>query len=338
MPSFVPLLREYRGDLLDLTHMGYVCVVDADSNVLCYAGGADETVFYRSASKPLQALPAITRELDLRFGLTPEESVLLSGSHTGEPFHVAAMESIMRKAGLCEEQLIVKPAVPAAVYANEERIRAGLPARKYYHNCSGKHAALLMLQRDLGGEPADYWKIGSPAHEEVERAISVLSECPREDIRIGIDGCGVPVFAVPIQSIAVAYKNLACLDTITDDALRTAAARYVPLIHRYPHMMRGTGYLCSVINEDSNIVAKGGSNGVYGIGLKRERLGISLKLADGTEHLWPFLISCILRQIGYHDEGTHARLRALHSGILVNDNGRQVGRCEPAFSLERVIP
>lgn len=58
---FCPLLREYRGDLLDLTHMGYVCVVDADSNVLCHAGGADETVFYRSAPKPLQALPAIAR-------------------------------------------------------------------------------------------------------------------------------------------------------------------------------------------------------------------------------------------------------------------------------------
>ena len=308
MPLFVPLLREYRGDLLDLTHMGYVCVVDADSMSLCMRAAQTKpssTVQPQAAPGPARHHPRAGPPLraDAR------GSVLLSGSHTGEPFHVAAMESIMRKAGLCEEQLIVKPAVPAAVYANEERIRAGLPARKYYHNCSGKHAALLMLQRDLGGEPADYWKIGSPAHEEVERAISVLSECPREDIRIGIDGCGVPVFAVPIQKHCRRLQNLACLDTITDDALRTAAARYMPLIHRYPHMIAARATSVRSSTRTPTLSPKGGSNGVYGIGLKRERLGISLKLADGTEHLWPFLISCILRQIGYHDEGTHARLR-----------------------------
>lgn len=61
MPSFEPLVNEYRGDLLDLVHMGYVCVVDENSKVIASVGDADEMVFYRSASKPLQALPVIAR-------------------------------------------------------------------------------------------------------------------------------------------------------------------------------------------------------------------------------------------------------------------------------------
>ena len=37
MPSFQPLVNEYRGNIHDLTHMGYVCVVDEDSNVIGHA-------------------------------------------------------------------------------------------------------------------------------------------------------------------------------------------------------------------------------------------------------------------------------------------------------------
>lgn len=124
----------------------------------------------------------------------------------------------------------------------------------------------------------DYWKVGSVGQNEVLRTMSVLSEYPEEKVVIGIDGCGVPVFAYPMKNIATAYKNLACIDTIQDDVLQDAARRFIPRIHEYPHMMRGTGYLCSLINHDANIIAKGGANSVYGIGIKKERIGISSRL------------------------------------------------------------
>ena len=49
-----------------------------------------------------------------------------------------------------------------------------------------------------------------------DSTMSVLSEYPEEKVVIGIDGCGVPVFAYPMKNIATAYKNLACIDTIQD--------------------------------------------------------------------------------------------------------------------------
>ena len=138
-----------------------------------------------------------------------------------------------------------------------------------------------------------------------------------------------------MKNIAIAYKNLACIDTIRDDTLRETARRYVPRIHEYPHMMRGTGYLCSLINHDANIVAKGGANGVYGIGLKKERLGISFKLKDGTEAVWPLIIREIFRQIGYFNAETDAMLRSLNSGVTVNDNDTPVGEVKAVFKLEK---
>lgn len=329
------LVEEYRGGLLDLTHYGYVVVVDENGKTLYSAGDENAVVYYRSASKPIQALPVIAHKLDEKYSLTEEETVLFAGSHLGEKFHVDALKSIMKKADLKEEDLIMNPAAPGLPSANEERIRLGLPKSKLYHNCSGKHAALMLIEREMGGDVKDYWKIGSLGENEVLRTMSVLSEYPEEKVTIGVDGCGVPVFAYPLRNIAVAYKNLACIDTIKDEPIREAAEKFVPRIHKYPHMMRGTGYLCSLINHDPNIVAKGGSNSVYGIGLKKERIGIALKVKDGNEVIWPIIMREIFRQIGYYNEETDKMLLSQHSCVTLNDNGTPVGELKAVFTLKK---
>ena len=335
MKAIAPVLaEEYRGEILDLVHHGYICVVDKDNRVVASVGDPEQVVFYRSASKPLQALPVIARGLDKQYGLTEEETVIFAGSHLGEDFHIAALQSIFAKTGINPEDLIMKPTAPGSREANEERISRGLPPAKLYHNCSGKHAGAMLLQKALDPEHIrDYWKMESAAQQEILRTVAILSQYPKEQVGLGVDGCGVPVFAVPMKHIAIAFKNLACPDCIEDEQLQMAAKTFVPRIHRYPHMMRGTGYLCSLINHDPNLVAKGGANGVYGIGMKKEGLGISLKLADGTENLWPLLIGEIFRQLGYENRETHAMLENLHGGVLYNDNGSPVGRCRPVFTL-----
>ena len=328
---FAPLVVEYRGDILDLTHFGYLCIVDEHSRVLYSVGDPEAVVYYRSSSKPIQAIPVIQRGLDKKYGLTEEETVILAGSHVAEPFHVEALESILKKTGLKEETLIMKPTVPVAVSANEERIRQGIGPRKLFHNCSGKHLALMMLQRELGGKVEDYWKTDSLAQAEIRRTISVLAET--DEIGVGVDGCGVPVFAVGMRHFAASYKNLACIDTITDPGVRAGAAAFVPRIHEYPWMMRGTGYLCSLLNYDPNIGAKGGANGAYGFGLKKQRLGVAFKLADGTEDVWPMIVAAVLKGLGCLTAATEERLDTLHPQYITNDNNTIVGRREVCFKV-----
>lgn len=330
--AFAALAREYRGNTLDLTHYGYLVIVDENSNVLYSIGDPDDIVFYRSASKPLQALPVIARGLDRKFGLTEEESTIFAGSHAGEDFHIAALESILKKAGLSEDMLVMKPAVPCYVPANEARIRQGLEPRKLYHNCAGKHTALMLLQRELGGEVRDYWKMGAACQLEVQRAIEIMSETER--VELGVDGCGVPVFAVPVRCIANAFKNLVAPEHIADEGLRRAAEAFAPRIHKYPLMMRGTGYLCSLINYDPNILGKGGANGVYGFALKKEKLGVAFKFVDGTEHLWPLMVLEVLKGLGCLSRETAERLETLHPYQIYNDNDTLVGERKPCFEVK----
>ena len=338
---YTKLISEYRFDpsedpksaVFDLMHYGYVCIVDEHSNVLYSAGDCGDLVFYRSASKPIQALPVFAHGLDEKYGLEEKESVILSASHAGCPCHVEAVESVLKKAGFTEDILCMNPAVPADVKANEDRIRQGIPPRKVFHNCSGKHAALLLVQKYLGGVPEDYWKVDTPVFEEIARTIHTMAET--DTMKVGVDGCGVPVFAVGMKNIAISYKNLACIDTIRDEALQRASATNVDRIMKHPEMIRGNGFLCTIMNEDPNIIAKGGANGVYGFGLKKQRLGVAFKFVDGTEEAWSFMAKEILKALGALTPEHEKRLDALHPKYFVNDNQRVVGerRCEIKISI-----
>ena len=295
---YTKLISEYRFDpsedpksaVFDLMHYGYVCIVDEHSNVLYSAGDCGDLVFYRSASKPIQALPVFAHGLDEKYGLEEKESVILSASQ-------------------------------------------GIPPRKVFHNCSGKHAALLLVQKYLGGVPEDYWKVDTPVFEEIARTIHTMAET--DTMKVGVDGCGVPVFAVGMKNIAISYKNLACIDTIRDEALQRASATNVDRIMKHPEMIRGNGFLCTIMNEDPNIIAKGGANGVYGFGLKKQRLGVAFKFVDGTEEAWSFMAKEILKALGALTPEHEKRLDALHPKYFVNDNQRVVGerRCEIKISI-----
>jgi len=325
------LAYEYRNDTLDLTRYGCLVIVNERSEVLFSLGDPDGFVIFRSSSKPIQALPLVALGLDAAYGLTDEETAIFAASHLGEPFHVAALERISQKAGISEDMFLMAPAAPGDRDSDVARIKAGLPERKFYHNCSGKHAALILTQRALGGVPEDYWKPGQPVQLEVGRTIKAVAEA--DEVRTATDGCGVPVFATPLKNIAVAFKNLACVDTIGDEALRRAAAGFIPRMHKYPHMISGTGRLCTFLNGDGNIVAKGGANGVYGFGLKKQRAGVAFKCADGTTAAWPLLIMEALRTLGALSGETRQNLETFGPAVILNDNGVAVGRRELAFSF-----
>ena len=122
---------------------------------------------------------------------------------------------------------------------------------------------------------------------------------------------------------------------IADEQLSRAAEEFVPRMHAYPYMVKGTGTLCTLLNADLDIVAKGGANGLYGIGIKSLGIGISVKLADGTNGVWPMVIAEVFRQLGYENGAALEVLDRLCPAELVNDNGSPCGLKKPVFTLAR---
>jgi len=332
---YTKLVEEYRGGVLENVHFGAICVVDENGRVLYRAGDPEHPTFLRSAAKPFQAIPAMKRRIDQAYGLTGREAALFAASHRGEAYHIEALESMFRKIGLSEDDLHCGAAYPLNEDARAERIRAGEPKRRLFHNCSGKHAGLLGLSKLMGWDIRTYDDPEHPVQQEILDAIAHVAEVPRAAIPTGVDGCGLPIFALPLRRIALSYVKLACPDLIADGATREAAAAIAKLMNEHPDMIADRQFVCSALLRDGNLAAKGGAKGVYGIGLRKERIGISLKVSDGSELVWPCIIASILERLGYGDRATIDRLYALVPNVIRNDGGTPVGERKAVFQWEK---
>lgn len=328
------LVEEYRGDILECVHRGYICCVDEYGQVIYSIGDPNFVTYMRSSAKPIQVIPLIRRGLEKKYNLSNKEVTVMTGSHRAEPFHVNALESIMKKVKVEEEELICLPTYPLAMSAKEEILRQGGEKRRIYHNCSGKHMGILTLCIDMECDKKDYWNINSPAQQEILSHISMISGYPRGDIKIGTDGCGVPVFGMPMKNLAKAYMTMACPDTIEDELTRNAVIKITKLMNENYEMVSGTNLICSLLLMDDNIVAKGGAKGVYCFGLKEERLGFSIKIIDGSEDEWPLIVASILEQIDYKNKDTIDRIKNIFPSAMVNDNKKIVGESIVKFKLK----
>jgi L-asparaginase II len=328
------LVREYRAGVEECVHTGHICGVDGSGSVKYSVGDVQALTFLRSSGKPFQAIPVIKHRADEIFGFTDAEGAVLVGSHRAEPFHVEALESIMRKTGIQENQLICHPTYPLSVYATEQLHREHKPKRQIYHNCSGKHLGILALCKAMGYSLESYGNPDHPAQQEILETLAYMAELRKEEIALGTDGCGFPVFAMPLRSLAVAFLKLACPDLIEDAAIRQAVEKIVRRMNAHYEMVAGTDRICSSLLMDGNIVAKGGAKGVYCFGLKKERLAFALKVLDGSEDEWPIIVASILEQIGYANQDTIERMYQLAPLEIMNDNKRVVGQNKPVFHLK----
>lgn len=325
------LFEEYREGVLECLHYGTACVVD-EHGVVASVGDPEWLSFYRSASKPIQALPVLVRGLHKKYGLTEEETAIFSGSHWGDEDHVRVCEAILEKTGLKEEDMCMLPTYPNRPARKEALLRANMPPRKIYHNCAGKHLALMLLARELGENVPDYWKRESKTQAIVQEMVAYMSDTPVEEISIGVDGCGVPVFAVPFWRIGQAYLKLACPELIDDPAVRQAVEENMVRLHAYPNMIAGKDVVDTLITAREGMIAKSGAMGVYAIGCREKRIGIVFKTADGSHD--EFAASAIeaLTQLGIAP-GLVEEIKKFYPDTIVNDNKFIVGNRKAVFKL-----
>ncbi|WP_197485392.1 asparaginase [Sporosarcina psychrophila] len=329
------IVEEYRNDILENVHMGVICGINADGDILYSVGNENHMTFLRSAAKPFQAIPVIQNGVDDKFGLTSKEATLFAASHRGEDYHIEALDSILQKVGINEEQFYCCPTYPLNEEAKADYHRKHGKQRKLYHNCSGKHSGFIALAKVLGYDIDGYWKLEHPVQQLSLAAMADMANYPKKDFGIGIDGCGFPVYAMPLQNIAQAYLKLACPDLIQQREMREAVVKITRYMNAHPEMIASHDFICSVLLADPNIVAKGGAKGVYGFALKNERMGFALKVMDGSELVWPIIIASILEQIGYGNHETIERLYKLAPKEIINDNNVIVGERKVVFDLQK---
>ncbi|WP_219835831.1 asparaginase [Paenibacillus sp. R14(2021)] len=345
----VPLVQTTRGGTVENVHSGHAVVVRADGAILGQAGDASIWTYMRSTAKPVQALPALLGGVPEAYGLDEAMLALMCASHQGTEPHIAVLEQMLALTGVREEQLVFGPQLPANLEARDELQRRGGQPRKLYHVCAGKHIGMLALCK-LRGWPMDtYAEREHPLQQELLRTVAALAELEPEAVGCAVDGCGLPVFALPLWRLALIYARLAAHDgaaaggapgakpageAAAGSAMAAAAARLAAAMRSHPALVEGPGRLASVMLGDGNVVAKSGAQGVFVFALQREGIAVAVKLADGGESAWPEAVCGILEQLDLGAE-LIARIRQHISPEMRNDAGQVVGQREACLTLQR---
>ncbi len=225
---------------------------------------------------------------------------------------------------------------PLSPSARDELLLTGQKPGKLYHNCVGKHLGLLALCRHKGYPLDGYVLPEHPAQREAAEAIACLAGRPAGLPAPAVDGCGFPVYALPLRELALMFMKLACPDLIERTDIRLASARAGQLMNDHPEMVAAPWFICSTLLRDPNLAAKGGAKGVYAFGLRKERLAFALKVLDGAEEAWPFIIAAVLESIGYANRDTIKALHELGPSAMLNDAGERVGETKAVFEWERL--
>ncbi|TQS71251.1 asparaginase [Ornithinibacillus gellani] len=319
------IVEEYRGGSLENTHQGVIVVINDKQEVLYEKGDITHSVFYRSAMKPIQAIPAFSTDIIEKYGLTQEEAALFTASQRGEAYQEKALLRLMEKLDIQEDLLVCQASLPLNDEPKKAYVWEHKQERKLMHNCAGKHLGLLAYAREKGYDLKSYHDIDHPLQQEILQHVSELSVTPKADIKIGVDGCGVPVFSIPLKNMAVSYLKFAAPDLIADEKTQTAVKKIGKAMHAHPEIVASHDFICTALLEDPNIIAKGGAQGVYCLSLIKERISIALKVLSGSELVWPVLVAEILRKLNYDNEATMERLLAIRSKAILNDSGKPIG-------------
>jgi L-asparaginase II len=282
----VIVVEARRGAVVEAVHRVHAVAV-SDGTIVEAAGDPALVTLFRSSAKPIQALPIVRARPDL----DEAEIAIACASHLHRPDQLEPVRSLLARAG-----------------ATEDDLECGPEPTRLEHNCSGKHAAMLLLCRVNGWPLAGYRLSTHPCQEAMLAEVVEAADVDASLIPTAIDGCGVVTYALALERMAHAFSRLEKLDggPRTADAMRAR-----------PELVRGGSWPdTEVMCLHEGWVAKGGAEGL--LCASRNGLGVALKAEDGAQRPLRPALAAFLDGLGF-------ATGELGSAPIENSRGEVVG-------------
>src|SRR5262249_7372258 len=135
-----------------------------------------------------------------------------------------------------------------------------------------------------GWPTAGYERAAHPLQQLLRATVAECCGVPADTILLGVDGCSVPVFGLPLAAMATGYARIAVAMAHGGDA-RAAALRPIGrAMAPEPVVVEGTGRLATdlMLAAHGRIVAKSGAEGLLLVAEPATGRGIAIKCEDGA--------------------------------------------------------
>lgn len=264
-----------RSGFVESRHAGSAIVIAPDATVVRSIGDPAAPILPRSALKPLQALACLTAGAPL----AGAQLVLATASHIGTDRHVAVVGAMLEAAGLTEDALRCPPAWPADRATRDDLVRDHAPRARIRHECSGKHAAMLLACQASGWEQDGYL---DPAHPLQQHVLQVVERLTGEKpAQIAVDGCGAPIPAVSLAGLARALHRMGTASDRSPFALHRHGAGVLRAARAEPWAIAGPGRPDTAVAERTGVFAKTGAEGVV-VMVAPDGTTAAVKVIDGS--------------------------------------------------------
>ncbi|HVF86690.1 MAG TPA: asparaginase [Pyrinomonadaceae bacterium] len=334
------LVEVRRGPIVESRHRGHIVAVEGDGKIVAHLGVPESVSYLRSSAKPHQAIPLVASGAADRFGFTPQEIAIACGSHNGELAHVETVAGMLRKIGLGADALKCGTHEPFGREVARDLRERGERPNVLQNNCSGKHTGMLALTLHLSASTETYDDPTNPVQLTIAHTIAQFSDTPVDEIAIGVDGCGVPVFGISIHAMAFMYARLMSPPAGMDDESRAACERIVAAMTSHPEMVGGARERFDTeMMRAARVVSKVGAEGIYTAGIAPceewpRGLGVAFKIEDGEDRrARPTVAIETLRQLRVLNENALEKLATYAAFPIHNHRGDIVGEVRPAFDL-----
>jgi L-asparaginase II len=151
---------------------------------------------------------------------------------------------------------------------------------------------------------------------------------------IGVDGCGAPVFGLPLSGLATLFARLVRPERL--GPLAGTAEIAVSAMRAQPYLVAGRDRSdTAIMSEVPDVVCKVGAEGLHCAGIVSSGVGVAVKVADGADRA---AAPALLRSLELLGALTPEQLQHLGSVARpsVLGGGRPVGELEADFRLQRV--
>lgn len=344
-----PVLAEVRrGDVVESRHRGHVVQVGADGAIERAIGDPSVEVTLRSAVKPFALVALIVSGAADELRLSNEELAVMAASHTGEDRHVRTLQSVFRRAGLSQTFLRCGTQMPSDRRTAARLARDGEAPGPIRHQCSGFHAASILLSRHSEWTVEDYDRPEHPSQVAVREVVARAFGTRPGDLRTAVDDCGLATYVFPLVDVARAFTLLADPAGVADATqadLVAPLARIRDAMMAAPDMVAGTdGALDTLLMQTfpRTLVSKGGAEGLRGVGILpggrgsgRPAAGLAVRIDDGDGHARANRAVTVeaLDQLDVLDGRARRVLSLQHRPETRSPSGEVIAHTQAGFSL-----
>ncbi len=326
----VKLLEYLRSGLIEQEHFGLFVRVSADGNMFKIGNDNNYPFYLRSCAKPLQASLVIDFGLDKFYNMTLPEMAVCCASHAGEPCHADVIKGFLKKTGLDASYLKCGFHKPLSETEQNKLLLSGNKEDIFQNNCSGKHVMMLAICKKMGWDLKTYDEKQHPLQIAIKNKIYELCEISSGDYPATKDGCGVPIYSMPLENMVKGYLNL-----FLDKKYLKIREAFV----QNPYLTGGEDRLdTAIMTVNKDLIAKVGAGGLCILLNLKQKEGFVIKIMDCDMKARAICLIEALKQLGWLNKEMieNDLIKFQNKTDIFTLHKEKIGGVNTAFSLVKL--